>query len=486
MTLSAAARAELLELGYNPDEPALEQRLVDEQVHDLQWLEAAQRDYPLAFALLWRNAAAEIDQQRAVLAILNALWIAVIQGGNRAGKSEGCKQLIVAMALGRQHPIVQMWARQNRIPLELIPEGPGITYAVAQTHHDSIRYHRDSLERILGAMPFRWFGRNDEQEARIEIVVAGYDYPAKIYFKAVKQGGDSFQGDDVRFIWIDEEPLGEVGREVMNECKIRVARLKGTVAVTCALLNGHTWFWQRYDRDRLDHVVYMVIDALDSPYVDRDFFERVVYADMDADELARRRFGAAAPKHGLIYRFRPWGTRWDDGHLCDPFEIPADWPRFRGGDFGLDDPVAVLWGALGDDVTLYLYREYFVSDARGYRWHGEQVLELQPDDEVIEASWGDPSARAALDAWAELDLYFAKANNDVRGGIDAVRSFLRLRADGRPRLKVFRGCCPNLEREIAHYQKNPKMVAETPIKRDDHAMDALKYMAIGIREYRGM
>ena len=46
-------------------------------------------------------------------------------------------------------------------------------------------------------------------------------------------------------------------------------------------------------------------------------------------------------------------------HVCDPFDIPPHWTRFRACDWGYDQPYCVLWFAVDSDNKLYVYRELY-------------------------------------------------------------------------------------------------------------------------------
>lgn len=45
-------------------------------------------------------------------------------------------------------------------------------------------------------------------------------------------------------------------------------------------------------------------------------------------------------------------------HVCEPFEIPTWWYRWRANDPGYTDPFFWLWFAVSDDGSVYVYREY--------------------------------------------------------------------------------------------------------------------------------
>ena len=61
-------------------------------------------------------------------------------------------------------------------------------------------------------------------------------------------------------------------------------------------------------------------------------------------------------------------------------------------------------------------------------------------------------------------------NKDVFSGIERVKSYLNVK-NGLPNLYIF-DCCPNMIREFKGYFWGS---GESPVKRDDHAMDELRY-----------
>jgi hypothetical protein len=53
-------------------------------------------------------------------------------------------------------------------------------------------------------------------------------------------------------------------------------------------------------------------------------------------------------------------------HVCEPFDIPDDWRRFRSCDYGYSSYSAVHWFAIDPSYeTLYVYRELYVSKHTG-------------------------------------------------------------------------------------------------------------------------
>jgi hypothetical protein len=439
-------------------------------------------EHPLAYAVLWQRDDAPYDQRRVAASLVHPL--SLVLGGNRGGKTYAIMESVVAFALGGDHPAVVAWLEANDLPRDLIPAGPGEVYCVTNSAALSIKIHRLDIAGLLPRAGVRWWGQNALAEARCEISVSGYAEPARIWFKSTDQGHRAFKGDQVRFVAISEEPEGDEGRLVLDECMRACAATGGRVVLEMTPQNGMTWVYDDLVEGGKYDVRIIELDSSNNVLV-ADHASLMRWLESLSDEERQmRQLGRFIDRRGLVYTgwARGDGSRDGMGHVVDDFPVPREWTRFRGVDFGLVNPTCVLWGALGDDEILYVYRELYEAGPT-YREHAERVRELERG-EVIEAGWGDPSARDAIDDWAGLDVYLDGANNAVQYGIDAVKNRLRVQSDGRPRLKVFRSCV-NLIREIEGYVWDPRRRDPTPVKKKDHAADAMRYLVVGTEEWLG-
>lgn len=104
---------------------------------------------------------------------------------------------------------------------------------------------------------------------------------------------------------------------------------------------------------------------------------------------------------------------------------------------------------------------------------------------------GDPAARNRTDPingksviglYRDYNLYFSEGNNSLEAGIMRVNSYIK-----RGKLKIFRSCV-DLVRELIGYRypelsmDDDQNLDEKPIKRHDHAPDALRYMLMRLPE----
>jgi hypothetical protein len=70
-------------------------------------------------------------------------------------------------------------------------------------------------------------------------------------------------------------------------------------------------------------------------------------------------------------------------HVCEPFEIPENWIRFRSCDFGYSSFSAVHWFAIDPNFeTLYVYRELYVSKHTG-RDLAKAILNLERGEDIV-------------------------------------------------------------------------------------------------------
>jgi hypothetical protein len=69
-------------------------------------------------------------------------------------------------------------------------------------------------------------------------------------------------------------------------------------------------------------------------------------------------------------------------HVCEPFDIPPDWRRFRSCDYGYSSFSAVHWFAIDPSFeTLYVYRELYLSKHTG-KDLGAAVLAAEQGDRI--------------------------------------------------------------------------------------------------------
>lgn len=167
---------------------------------------------------------------------------------------------------------------------------------------------------------------------------------------------------------------------------------------------------------------------------------------------------------GLVY-----GTFDPERHIIDDFEIPDDARRYRIIDFGFTNPFVCLWIALLPDDTAIIYREHYLAKVTVPR-HALIIHDLT-GSEFIEETIADHDAgdREILN---ENDIPTRPANKNVDAGLDRVEELL-----GHAKLKVFRSCINTINEFYSYQWKEDSIKNREVIKKNDHAMDCVRYFA---------
>jgi phage terminase large subunit-like protein len=387
-------------------------------------------------------------------------------GGNLSGKSRLGAMLDVVYASGALDPDVQAWAALNGVDLAAtdIPPEPGEVWAVALSQGDSLRYVRPTVESYLPVGTL-WRGRHQEGEAEARLPNGG-----RIRFRSVDQKRRAFQGAGVRRVHFDEEP-DDYG--VFDEAKMRIVAQGGHVHTTMTPLRGWTRLLHEFIREVRPDTALGHLTATDNPHVDPALVEAVL-ARSPAGQRAARLLGRVVALEGLVYPFDR------DLHVIPARTIPREWPRYAGVDFGVRNPCCVLWLAhdRADDV-LHVYRERYVANVPTEE--NADAARVANESERPEWVVADPSGKAERLTWLSHGVPTVRARSipgSVRAGISAVTSRLAPDADGRPHLVVHDSCPRTIEEFEGYVWESSddarRDLPEQPVKRGDHAMDAMR------------
>lgn len=153
----------------------------------------------------------------------------------------------------------------------------------------------------------------------------------------------------------------------------------------------------------------------------------------------------------------------------DEWRISVDYGTVNPASFG-------LWGLYGG--VWYRVEEYYYDS----RKQGRQKTDEEYAEDLTRLAAGreirrvvvDPSAASFIQALQRRGFTVVKAENDVTDGIRVTADLLRRRE-----LVVCKTCTDCL-REFASYCWDQHGERDAPRKRDDHAMDDLRYFAMDI------
>lgn len=143
-------------------------------------------------------------------------------------------------------------------------------------------------------------------------------------------------------------------------------------------------------------------------------------------------------------------------------------------DYGIQNPTAMLLWGFSDGVW-YQIREFYHSGRETNQQKTDQDyyedLERLVGDLPLECLIIDPSATSFIALVKQKRKFrVKKANNDVLDGIQKTASAIQ-----NGKIKV-NDCCKNTIKEYGLYSWDTKADEDRPIKENDHAMDATRYM----------
>jgi hypothetical protein len=203
----------------------------------------------------------------------------------------------------------------------------------------------------------------------------------------------------------------------------------------------------------------------DSPHLSEQAKQDLLHSYLP-HEIEARTLGIPSLGRGAVYPLA------QGNYTCDPFPIPAHFPRSYGLDVGWNWTACVWWCWDRENDQDWIYREYLREQAPP----DVHVSAIQAAGDWIPGCC-DPAAkqrsqvdgRSLLHEYDSLGLKMALADNSVDAGV--LRVYQRL-ASGN--MKIFRTCTKLLEdMRFYHRDDNGRIVKE-----GDHLPDAMRYVSM--------
>lgn len=265
---------------------------------------------------------------------------------------------------------------------------------------------------------------------------------------------DAMRGPNAHYAWVDEASLAS--REAWNVVIGRVRVGDHPQVWATFTPKGRNWCWEVWEREADPHHPLYRVRTDENPELPADFAASLGYAgSFAAQELG----GEFVAFEGLVYpMFSRDRVRSVD---CD------GWRAVLGVDVGTRNPTAILTVRAAGDGRLHVEREVY---RRGMA-ASEVVaaVRAEADRADAEAILIDPSAAGYVLDLEREGYPVRKADNDRKRGVQLVSTAI---ADG---LTVDPACVNTVaEFESYHYPDNGQ--GDDPVKQNDHAMDALRYV----------
>ena len=417
----------------------------------------------------------------------------LILGGYGSGKTN------VAMALLAAHALS-------------IPKGRAIV--VAQTL-DQVR--RAVFEEFGKFMPKKFIKRQTKVPIEIELT-NGYQI-----FAYSSRDDEPIRSAEVDFFYMEEASKDEF-HSIFNQSSARIRRPTGQIfndkgeqigdryQVIMASNPEETWY--------MEHFILRAGNISASPSVDASIYEDLQIKNPEKNYhvfLSSSRDNHHLPRDYVANmaagKSPEWIKKYIDCYLdvkegrvykdfmdafVEDFYIPDDWVRVAGYDFGVLDPTAFIIGAVDPETDItYFYDEYKLSggtiDEHGL--HISEMLQYTNDDglkvpyTLMFPVQADPAIkkRNERDLTSHEQYFYSRtgikldpADNRVATGIAKVNNLISL-----GKIKIFNSLVET-KYEMMNYtyqqERSSGLFIEKVVDKDDHLMDALRYVCTRIPE----
>jgi PBSX family phage terminase large subunit len=242
---------------------------------------------------------------------------------------------------------------------------------------------------------------------------------------------------------------------------------------------SRNWLWKDYVKPHLKEpgcipgLELVQATSRENPYFPEEEFE-LRKRTMDARRFNMFYCAEFEQMIGLVYDCFHY-----DENISKVQTLPDSTRYVAGVDFGTTVPFALVVRGITPSGHHYEINEFYKSGMvlsemievckQFQRMHG------------IEKFYCDPSAPGYIEEFCRAGLRAEPANNDIDVGIAAHYELIQTR-----RYQVFEGKCPHMLDELDSYHyADPRDVkpdqdekAPKPVKQNDHAMDAVRYLSI--------
>lgn len=196
--------------------------------------------------------------------------------------------------------------------------------------------------------------------------------------------------------------------------------------------------------------------------------------------------------------FSPWQAR--APYVCEPFDLPLQWPRWMAYDWGSASPAWWGWLCRAPWGTVYLYRELYhaIQEPQSHRWVGTGLTvdrqasaarAVMLPDEVAAPCYagGDVFVRSGQTGETNADVAAREGISMVMAMTNRVQGWQRLKRAFQvrtvdrlgttveePELVIF-NTCTHIIRTLPMLAGNPHDMEDITDGQEDHPADGLRY-----------
>lgn len=301
------------------------------------------------------------------------------------------------------------------------------------------------------------------------------DKKIKAYGAADEGAIGNFQGKTMSLVYCDEITLYPQSIIEMIDSRLSNTHSRGFASMNPTYPDHivKKWIDAGMEGDKNYYSLHFTLD--DNPFVDDDYKERL-RKNTTGLFYKRNYLGLWCLAEGAIFDF------------FDPqIHVTKNPPRaaeywIASIDYGISNAFACLLIGVSTGMSNQTGKRLWVE--KEYYWdskvEGRQKLNSELANDVadmlepyaVRAIYIDPSASSMKVELRRRGMHIVDADNDVYNGIEKMCNEMKI-----GNLYILRGC-KNLIKEIQNYvwdTKKSKMGEDSPVKKGDHAIDALRY-----------
>ena len=239
------------------------------------------------------------------------------------------------------------------------------------------------------------------------------------------------------------------------------------------------WVKHRYKDSPLPQNTFFIeAKTMDNPYISQEYVDTLIREYPD-HWVKRYVYGEWANYDEMVL-----SEFMESVHVVEPFTISKHWKKVIGMDYGFTNPSAMIWLAIDHDHKIYAFDEFYESKKTVKELHAEWSRHGKILTAIDPSTQGARELSSIYEDLQKLGTYLTPANNEKLAGLNSINSLLKQK-----RLFIFRNC-QNLIKEIVNYKwkrlklGDQKNLPEETIKKDDHAVDALRYGIMYLRDLK--
>ena len=323
---------------------------------------------------------------------------------------------------------------------------------------------------LMELIPPQVISKKNETELKI-VLVNG----SEIYLKGAEDP-DTLRGVRIDFCIFDECAFIDKWEEVWKVTRPTLMDSKADVWFI-STPNGFNHFKDLSEKTDNDWS-YHHYTTYDNPYIPKEEIE-ASKAEMDEDSFAQEMLGEFRKMSGLIYK-----AFHRDTHMVEIPQLDGGYTFTRALDFGFGHKSALGYFAINSTGTeIYMYDGIYqtglvtkdIADA----------VVIKDANKIITNPVADSESPLQIEELSRENVHFnpvVKAKDSVENGIKKVASLLKIRADnGKPTImfnKDLQWVADEFERYRWMENKAQGYIKEVPLKRNDDAMDMIRYFAM--------